>query len=121
MNEFFLKNNEALEACTAQLDRLDGQIIDLKKSREKLDKRLDFLLDGRNISEAEAFRQEYRAKTAGLTVKMGKRKIKKENLEEQITAIHDSARDMAAYGNTAKESQRKLAKHDPIALGSAHK
>ena len=115
-----LKNDEALAACTEQLDHFDGQIIGLKKSREKLDMRLDFLLEGTDRAEADAFKEEYRAKMAAINSEIGKLKIKREALEEKITAIHDSARNIASYGDAAKEAQRKLAAHDPVALRSVY-
>lgn len=109
-------NNEALATHKSQREQVESCVAELEKEREKLNRRLDFLLDGADAEAARQFRGEYRSRTSSINSEIAGLKLKLEYFDERIAKIHESSREQATHVELASQAQRKAKEMDPIAL-----
>ncbi len=109
-------NNEALATLTSQREQVESRIKEIEKDREKLNRRLDFLLDGSDEEAARQFRGEYRSKTSSINSEIAELKVTTEYIDERTTKIHESSREHANHVELASQAQKKAKEMDSVAL-----
>lgn len=109
-------NSEALATLNTQREQLGNRIKELEQEREKLNRRLDFLLDGADTETAKQFRGEYRSKTTSINSEIAGLKLKTEHIDERISKIHQSSRERTTHIELASQAQRKAKEKDAVAL-----
>ncbi len=104
-----------------QVGKIEGEIIRLKGEQEKIDKRLDFLLEDSSPEEAKKFQRKYREDSAGIEAEIGK-------CHEALHAIQTQRNDFESEGfdwkhltERAEHIQEVVNENDPEALRVAYR
>lgn len=103
-----------------QISNIENQIEVLKIERQKLNRRLDFLLDESDAENARAFRQEYRDKTAELEDRIAQHEEAIKTMRRQAREVKEDSFDWTEVAEKAQRIQDLIQENDPIALKEAY-
>ena len=97
-------------------DRLRSEIMELEDERKKLDRRLDFLLDGATDSELKRFKTEYKTKSDRIASELEKRQQTIEAVKRKIADVVESEVNKEVLKTQAEEILELVKRKDPAAL-----
>ena len=103
-----------------EVKRLEVEIIDLNRELAKLDKRLDFLLDG-PASEAAAFKSDYLEKGRLIRAEIEQRQANMEAIGMRKIEVEAESFNWNDLAKRAGEIQGVMIEEDPVALKNAYR
>jgi hypothetical protein len=114
------QTTSALQLLAGEIEKQRASLLEIQKRQDSWDLRLDFLLKGQQILDAESVRKEYSAERTKL-------KAEREAVEHTMGRLIGQKRDLEqdsfdwkTLGGNAKRALALVAEHDPVALKNAY-
>ena len=114
------EGHSLISLLEGQISQIENQIEVHRIEKQKLDKRLDFLLEGATEEEIQAFRHEYKEKKAASDESMRRLQANLEELSRSARAVRDDSFDWGEVGEKAIRIQEIIQENDPMALKEAY-
>lgn len=116
-----LKDGQSLTSLLeGQISNVENQIESLKLEKQKLNRRLDFLLEEGSAEDAKAFKQEYKEKMSDLDSKISRCEENIRVMSRQAKEVKEDSFDWTEVAEKAQKIQDIWQENDPIALKEAY-
>lgn len=97
--------NCALAGLVLEIKTAQSNLRELNEEKAKLDRRLDFLLDGASLAEQSNFKEEYLAKKVSIKDEQARLQVRLDQLESQRLSLEKSEFDMRTAFKSAQRVQ----------------
>lgn len=94
----------ASELCLEQVTKLKGQLVGLEDEKRKLNRRLDFVLDGGSETDAQKFKGEYKSNLEKINLAIRDKQIQIEQLVQKAETLRENEFDWDGVGKRCEAS-----------------
>lgn len=125
LREVALKRGHEVKTALLLLEghsqKLKVKFDELKAEKQKLNRRLDFMLEGSSPEDAKEFREEYRTESARIAEEVGGLEDNLRLIELQAQELARDSFDWQKLGENARKVQDCLQENDPGALKASYR